>query len=98
MTDEHDTELHRFFALRSVALIEARCRRCGQQVAVYYGFAVSCDRCAADVTDDGWATTGRCVHRPALPDGDELAAVVDVAKAKSPQRYNDERAAHRIRV
>lgn len=87
--------LHRFFCDRS--LIAARCKRCGKQVAVYWGHHPGCPDCT--VADDGgwrdWQQC-RCDPPPVLPNGSTLA--VEIAEAHATRRAVWPRASRTIRI
>lgn len=94
MSDDPASAIRQFFAVQQVALIEARCNRCGSQVAIYYGYP-------ADVgDDDGWKSVARCVCKPQprLLAGDQLFTQLKIAKGKAAQRYSDDRAPHKVRI
>lgn len=87
MSTEHQADsgdLHRFFAVEP--LLVARHKRgkgCGMLVAIYEGHVTPCDECPPESADN-WHLIGRCrcTPAPALPDGAELATLIERARSK----------------
>ncbi|SBS70918.1 conserved hypothetical protein [uncultured Mycobacterium sp.] len=94
-SDGDQLALHRFFC--DLAVVVAKCKRCGKQVAVYWAHHPDCTECTV-ADDGGWRDWGRCEcdPPPVLPDGSVIAA--DIAKGHAAKRVIWHRAPRKIYI
>ena len=78
--------LHRFWSCELRAIIEARCKLCGKQVAVYYARDPDCPECTAENDGEGWRGLMwcKCDRKRVLPDRSALAR--DISRGYAAER------------